>query len=292
MLSVLKPFGLFLGCAVLLLALGILTSRVDSEFVGALCLLILLAGLPHGAFDYYLLAAHYRGTRLAGALVGYLALVGITALVWWLLPLVFLFSFLAYSAFHFGDSDWPGQTSMRKWAWGLAIVALPCLLASASAAALFSVITGVADLAQSTILFGLLAIPAVIYCCWPSDALSPNPMPVLLGGYALVCLAAGPLAAFACYFACLHSPFHLRRWRQRTANSSLLAVYALTAAVLACIGGLIWWYPVAWHQASAATIDPSAVRYTFLALAALTVPHMTLLFALQRMDGATSSAQA
>ena len=31
-------------------------------------------------------------------------------------------------------------------------------------------------------------------------------------------------------------------------------------------------------------IDPSAVRYTFLALAALTVPHMTLLFALQRMD--------
>ena len=78
----------------------------------------------------------------------------------------------------------------------------------------------------------------------------------------------------------------MRRWRQRTAHGSLLAVYALTAVVLACVGGLIWLYPVAWQHASAATIDPSAVRYTFLALAALTVPHMTLLFALQRMDSA------
>ena len=107
-----------------------------------------------------------------------------------------------------------------------------------------------------------------------------------------MCLAAGPLAAFACYFACLHSPFHLRRWRQRTAHGSLVAVYVLTAAVLICIGGLIWVSPVTWHQSSAATIDPSAVRYTFLALAALTVPHMTLLFALQRMDSAAGSAQA
>ena len=69
-------------------------------------ILILIAGLPHGALDYYLLTTHYQGAQLAGALSGYLALIGITALIWWLLPLVFLFSFLAYSAFHFGDSDW------------------------------------------------------------------------------------------------------------------------------------------------------------------------------------------
>ena len=292
MLSALRPFGLFLGCAALVLALGVFTGSFEGKFVAALCVLILITGLPHGAFDYYLLAAHYRGAWLACALAGYLVLIGITAVIWWLLPLVFLFGFLAYSAFHFGDSDWPEQTSTRKWAWGLAIVALPCLLASARVASLFSVITGVADLAQLTTWFGLLALPAVIYCCWPSDTVSPNPMPVLLGGYAAVCLAAGPLAAFACYFACLHSPFHLRRWRRRTAHGSLVAVYVLTAAVLTCIGGLIWVSPVTWHQSSAATIDPSAVRYTFLALAALTVPHMTLLFALQRMDSAAGSAQA
>ena len=291
MLSALKPFGLFLGCAVLVLALGFFTGSATDEFVGLSCLVILLAGLPHGAFDYYLLAAHYKGAHLAGALAGYLALIGITALIWLLLPLVFLFSFLAYSAFHFGDSDWPAQTPMRKWAWGLAIVALPCLLASASVASLFSAITGVINLVQVTTLFGVLAIPAVIYCSWPRNTVSPNPMPVLLGCYALVCLAAGPLAAFACYFACLHSPFHLRRWRQRTAHGSLSAVYILTAAVMACIGGLVWWHPVAWHDASAATIDPSLVRYTFVALAALTVPHMTLLLALQRMDSAVSKAK-
>ena len=68
MLSALRPFGLFLGGAVLALVLGFLAGSADFEFVGVLSLLILLAGLPHGAFDYYLLAAHYRGAQLAGAL--------------------------------------------------------------------------------------------------------------------------------------------------------------------------------------------------------------------------------
>jgi Brp/Blh family beta-carotene 15,15'-monooxygenase len=252
---------------------------------------ILVAGLPHGAFDYYLLAARYHGAMIFAALAGYIALAGVTVLLWWSLPLMFLFSFLVYSAFHFGDSDWHTQPTGRKWAWGIAIVALPCLLATTTVASLFTVITGVPDLVQSTRLFGLLALPAAIYCCWPSQALSPNPMPALIAGYALVCLAAGPLAAFACYFACLHSPFHLRRWRQRTADGSLFAVYGLTALVLLCIAILVWQYPVAWDQASSAGIDPSALRYTFLALAALTVPHMTLLFALQRNDKLAGSPQ-
>lgn len=294
MLSALRPFGLYLGCAVLALLFGLTSgasTNANGAFVTALCLVILVAGLPHGAFDYYLLSARYHGAMIFAALAGYIALAGVTVLLWWSLPLMFLFSFLVYSAFHFGDSDWHTQPTVRKWAWGIAIVALPCLLATTTVASLFTVITGVADLVQSTQLFGLLALPAVIYCCWPSQALSPNPMPALIAGYALVCLAAGPLAAFACYFACLHSPFHLRRWRQRTADGSLFAVYGLTALVLLCIAILVWQYPVAWDQASSAGIDPSALRYTFLALAALTVPHMTLLFALQRNDKLAGSPQ-
>ena len=90
MLSALRPFGLFLGCAALVLALGVFTGSSEGKFVAALCVLILITGLPHGAFDYYLLAAHYRGAWLAGALAGYLVLIGITAVIWWLLPLVFL----------------------------------------------------------------------------------------------------------------------------------------------------------------------------------------------------------
>ena len=294
MLSALRPFGLYLGCAVLALLFGLTSgfpTNANGAFVAAICLVILVAGLPHGAFDYYLLSARYDGAMIFVALAGYIALAGLTLLLWWSLPLMFLFSFLVYSAFHFGDSDWHAQPTARKWAWGIAIVAVPCLLATTTVASLFTVITGVADLVQSTRFFGLLAIPAVIYCCWPSQALSPNPMPALITGYGLVCLFAGPLAAFACYFACLHSPFHLRRWRQRTADGSLFVVYALTALVLLCIAILVWWHPVAWDQASSAGIDPSALRYTFLALAALTVPHMTLLFVLQRNDQLAGSPQ-
>ncbi|MEC8144830.1 MAG: Brp/Blh family beta-carotene 15,15'-dioxygenase, partial [Pseudomonadota bacterium] len=172
MLSALRPFGLYLGCAVLALLFGLTSgfpTNANGAFVTAICLMILVAGLPHGAFDYYLLSARYDGAMIFAALAGYIALAGLTLLLWWSLPLMFLFSFLVYSAFHFGDSDWHIQPTVRKWAWGIAIVALPCLLATTTVASLFTIITGVADLVQSTRLFGLLAIPAVIYCCWPSQ---------------------------------------------------------------------------------------------------------------------------
>ena len=97
-----------------------------------------------------------------------------------------------------------------------------------------------------------------------------------------MCVTAGPLAAFGCYFACLHSPFHLSRWRRRIEHASMRGVHVLSALVLLCLVGLVWWFPVAGPADLSSTLDGSALRYTFLALAALTVPHMTLLFLMRR----------
>lgn len=297
MLSALKPFRAFLGCSALAV---LLASRVGSDhpvYLALLCLLILFAGLPHGAFDYYIMAAQYRGRRFAGALGTYLVLIGLTFALWWIAPLIFLGAFLLYSAIHFGDSDWPTQQPSRRWAWGTAVIALPCLLQPAAVSGLFAVISGVDNVTAFSATVGWLAVPAVIWCCLPDRAATDSnadsgPIPLLLCAYAGACFFAGPLTAFACYFACLHSPVHLARWRRRIDNAPAWGIHALSAIVVACIGALVLWLPVEGSldrvfgaqtiNGAASAITASTVRYTFLALAALTVPHMTLLFLARR----------
>lgn len=285
MFGVLKPFAFFLGGSASVLLLATWIGTAHPAFVALLCLILLLAGLPHGAFDYHILSARYEGPAFAFALVIYLGLTGMTVVLWWLLPLWFLSSFLAYSAFHFGDSDWPDQGDLRKWAWGLSIVGLPCLLAPQGVESLFAVIAGISEVALLTKVTGLLSIPAAALSCLPdrvSDGNHGNPKPVLLLSYAGTCWVAGPLAAFGCYFACLHSPFHLTRWQRRIQGTSMRSIHALSALVLVSVVGLVWWFPVAWDTGLGSNLDGSVLRYTFLALAALTVPHMTLLFLAKR----------
>lgn len=281
MLGALKPFAFFLGGSAAVVVLATVIGTAHPAFFLLVCLAILLSGLPHGAFDYHILSARYAGPAFAVALATYLGLTGATVLLWWILPLLFLGSFLTYSAYHFGDSDWPEQGAIAKWAWGLSIVGLPCLLAPQTVEPLFTVIAGITEVTLLTKVTALLSIPATIWCCLPdrtSDGSRWNTKPILLLSYGGMCWIAGPLAAFGCYFACLHSPFHLKRWQRRIEDAPMFGIHALSALVLVSVVGLVWWFPVAWDADLGSHLDGSVLRYTFLALAALTVPHMTLLF--------------
>lgn len=301
MLPALKPFRVYLAGCLLVSALVLVLGGAHTGFIAGLCLLILVAGLPHGAFDQYIMTSRYQGHALATAIGVYLGLIALTVLIWSTLPLIFLASFLAYSAYHFGDSDWPNASSAEKLAWGSAIVGLPCLIASDQVAALFETITGVSELGRFTAIAGMLAIPATLWCglSWithrqlkadrdhvelPRTAASGP----LLMCYALACALGGPLAAFACYFACLHGPLHLNHWRRRISQPSNLGIYALSALVIGCIGTLAILIPAGdassngTLSALAIGLDDSVLRYTFVALAALTVPHMTLLMLAKR----------
>ena len=81
MLTSLKPFAFFLGGSAFVAMLATLIGNTHPAFLVLICLVILLAGLPHGAFDYYILSARYTGPRFVFALVIYLALTGMTAVV-------------------------------------------------------------------------------------------------------------------------------------------------------------------------------------------------------------------
>ena len=78
MFGVLKPFAFFLGGSASVLVLATVIGTAHPTFVALLCLVILLAGLPHGAFDYHIMSARYEGSALAFALVVYVGLAGIT----------------------------------------------------------------------------------------------------------------------------------------------------------------------------------------------------------------------
>jgi Brp/Blh family beta-carotene 15,15'-monooxygenase len=299
MLGALRPYRFFLACCALACGAGWTLGATHPSVITGLCALILLAGLPHGAFDWYLLKHRYSPRHFAPAVGAYLGLVALTVLFWWLLPLIFLAAFLAYSAYHFGDSDWPASSQGQKIAWGTAIVSMPCLLNTDQVAELFATIIAVPDLVAFTTVVGLLGVPATLGCILLRHVPARNKAEnsaghwtkptvcTLLLCYAVACSAGGPLAGFACYFACLHGPFHLTRWRQRVPGTGMAAVYGLTGVVLLVIAAAVLWLPIddpsAVFGQAAAHLSDAALRYTFVALAALTVPHMTLLL-LNQLD--------
>ena len=73
-------------------------------------------------------------------------------------------------------------------------------------------------------------------CCAPKRWVSIG----LLAVYGAVCWAAGALAGFACYFALLHSPIHLTRWRHALNQQGYAPILMLSFIVMSAIAGAVW----------------------------------------------------
>ncbi len=91
--------------------LGALSGE-NSEILGAWLLLFsaLLFGLPHGAYDFWILFDTTRRARrsfrgLIGLLGTYLLLASAVVGIWYFLPGAVLIGFLALTAWHFGSGD-------------------------------------------------------------------------------------------------------------------------------------------------------------------------------------------
>ncbi len=100
--------------------LGALSGE-SSEIAGAWLLLFsaLLFGLPHGAYDFWILFdTTQRERRSSGALFGflttYLLLASAVVVVWYFLPGIVLIGFLALTAWHFGSGDAVWETENQS----------------------------------------------------------------------------------------------------------------------------------------------------------------------------------
>ncbi len=275
---------LALGGLALLVTLQPVVAVSRTTLIISLAIAVVVTGLPHGALDPFVAwrAGLWRTWRgFAAFHLAYVAMaLGVMGL-WHLAPGASLAGFLAISAWHFGG-DW--QPALSAWVRplsGLALLSLPAMAAPAEVSAIFSLLSG----DQGRVLAGWLSVMApwlaVITAGLALRVLPRAPAAAIeLVVAGILALVLPPLVFFLVYFCALHSPRHLRLAahaadsRQRRRMAAVALVYTL----LTVVAGAVAWYWLAGDAASVAAPDNRILKILFIGLAALTWPHMTVVF--------------
>lgn len=242
---------------------------------GLLAFAVLVFGLPHGALDPLV-------ARRAGLIVGWRSAAlfhlaygaaGLAALGLWLVaPGLALVCFLAYSAHHFAG-DWLKTGAAARLVLGAAVLGLPSVLHADEVAQIYSLLSGpagaeLASLQQALapLWFATLASAVLI------QSLSRRLDHALeLAILVVTSLVLPPLVFFTLYFCVLHSPRHfLRHWRRSRDKAQVAraaVVYSSLAAVIAAGVAVV-------VAPATVRLEAAALQTVFIALAALTVPHL------------------
>ncbi|MGF1635217.1 MAG: Brp/Blh family beta-carotene 15,15'-dioxygenase [Phycisphaerae bacterium] len=279
----------FLLAALLALSPLSLTLQLTLLLAG-----VALLGMPHGAMDHRVgervLRPLVGGAWPALFAVGYLGLAGGVVLVWQVAPYTTLVAFLGISAVHFGLGDVEGLRGSRTWlgfeavARGCVPVLLPVAFWPVQVAELFSwvlppgrfvaheTLAAVAPWLAWPVLAGAAAVAAVCAARrrWQTS------LEVLTLGVSAYLLP--PLAAFTLYFCLWHSARHLldlAAWRgdgdvRRGTPRLLREAVPMTLLTLAAMA------VAAVYLLPGYGIPATLVHVTFVALSALTAPHMLL----------------
>jgi beta-carotene 15,15'-dioxygenase len=254
--------------------------QARTELLVAL-LLMSLFGVPHGALDsLFAQRLHGLASPLAwvGFVVAYLGLAASVVALWWVIPGVFLVGFLVVSAAHFSGDLRRGANAWARLFYGAAVVVLPTALHASEVTQLFAWLT---DLPSATVwvgwmhqaswvvLLGLLASAA-----WLARTDSRSAIEIIAVG--AVSTWATPLLGFTLYFCLMHSARHTLR-SQHYAQATVVTLVKTAVWPLLGLAALV---APAWvalqNLAPETTPDQRAVQLFFVALAALTVPHMVL----------------
>jgi len=257
-------------------AFGANISLLDYPLLAGAAMLLL--GVPHGAFDVAL--AHRRwdiGTppALTAFLALYIGLAAAFAAIWFLLPQLALPVFIVMSGLHFAG-DWRNEFPLLPRAIvGLALITAPALLHREPVVEIFAWLVP-ADVALTTgEVMAAASIPLlqaaaliVLVAAWSRPAAALEMAATLL-----LAVFAAPLVFFVTYWCGLHSLRHVFAVQSELQPRSLAALGRLSLpyapiTILGVVAGALLWPHLDLGQAVLAVL--------FVALAALTVPHMLL----------------
>ena len=241
----------------------------------------------HGAFDGVLAEESFQplfGPRWKAAFYSaYLALAAAVLLLWWRAPVVALPAFLLYSALHFGteaERRFSPARLARGIAAGFVPIAAACNWWPQQVTATFGLMLHGHAVSAASIatLAGCVLWPVVAVALlgalltdgwhsWPVLALVAVELPLFH--------YCTPTAAFALFFCLWHTPEHMLSTSMDplgTFQSKLLAEHLRRGIVpwlvsLAGVSGACW---MGRHQVG------NYIGVIFIALSALTVPHMLL----------------
>lgn len=242
-------------------------------------MLILSLGVPHGALDIEIIK-HRRGATglrdLSRILFSYVLLACVVLGAWFTWPSMALAIFLGLSAYHFGG-DWrPKMGEALSAVVGATLLAAPALLHRDQVTLVFSWLAPTDGATRISIALQMAA-PVLLL----GSGVVALAMAVTTGWRDcdfLVLLAAAvvlpPISFFLIYFCFYHSLSHLVAARTELmthpprALIQAAAPYALVAIGGTLSGALLF---------ANSHAGPQLLSAVFIALAALTVPHMALI---------------
>lgn len=281
---------IFCGVTLALVITSLVGARLEPHHeLLATGALVLLLGMPHGAFDVLVArrligAAGFKGWALFS--MGYLGLSAAVVGVWIVTPTLFLCAFLIASALHFAGDPATGVTRISRGLYGGAVIVLPALWHGEELQRLLGLVAGPDSAALVAPVLSQLALPwltATMLACvlqFRTSRLAACES----AGLAALAVAAPPLVAFCAYFCLMHSPRHVLRTfanlqRAEARQAVALAVWPTLAVLIAA--AMVFWL------ASGVSLEARVMQLVFVGLAALTLPHMVLI---ERARRAASSA--
>lgn len=271
---------IFCGLAFAVALLSPLLPAVHSaQALGAIALLILLLGVPHGALDP-IFAQQLHGVRsvpgwLWFALL-YVLAASLVVAAWYVAPGAFLIVFLLVSVVHFSGDLASSTPPVTRLLYGGAIIVLPAAMHATELLRLFTMLVGTDPSRALTAALQLLAWPwlaALLIAAlaqWRHDRYTA--LEVVAVG--VVAVLAPPLYAFAAFFCVMHSARHILRtveYADGIASPRRLLMLALPPLLLTTAAAVLLAL-----RLPAAVVGNGLVQIIFVGLAALTVPHMAL----------------
>lgn len=264
-------FAAFAVAASVVIALGGRPDRaVELVVLGGL---VVVAGLPHGALDP--LVARRAGlvdgpASSASYLGAYVVVAGVAAGLWLAFPEAGLVTFLMMSGWHFAG-DWGDLDRATRGLGGAFVIAGPVLFHPDEVAELFGALstdgfaTGLVETMRPVAVVAALALTALAL----RDVVRRRLRAVELVALVVAAWALPPLLFFVAYFCGLHSPRHIAEVLRGLAvrgRAALRVGAAFTLLTVVAVAPAALWLD--------GSVSDRTVQIVFVALGALTVPHM------------------
>ena len=273
MYQILKKYLPFFLTSLSLIIIDLILGEKLSEKLYVFTMVVLVGGLPHGALDFFILKKQYSGTKFLVSLIVYLVIAASIFVLFYTNPLIIFLLFLAYSAFHFGDSDFSKDPLISRLGWGSLIISLPLLISTKEALWFTSLFIQRSDFYDRTLLL-IISSTALMCSLYPKDQRLDKI--VIVTFYLITIMASNIFFAFASYFTALHSVHHLKGWIPRL-NKGTAPILGLLTIVILGIVAIQLTFDIIESPNQINNVEKNAVYTAITMLGALTVPHMILI---------------
>jgi Brp/Blh family beta-carotene 15,15'-monooxygenase len=277
-----KGYLFTFGCMLVYFLINLVSPNVAGWFgYTGLIAGLLIVGIPHGAVDHLLLDS--KKFNLLKFVVQYLLIIAAYFMVWQWFPVFSLLLFIAYSAFHFGESEMVEMhVSMHSFAQkayafvlGLSILLLIIFLHLNESILVLNSMQGVSDFVASLNLLQYKNLVIAVSCVllMPMWWISKKTV-LFLVGILLLGTQMPLMLAFGLYFVGSHS---VNAWGHIAGKLKIAPKKLYLESLPFNVGALLIFLLFFYLQQTNAQLIQSYAAVFFVFLACVSLPHIILM---------------